>query len=459
MRLGAAVFGFISVRTAMAIDTSTPVPDTYWTLHTQWGIPTVIFSVLLVITWNNFQFTLTRIRVWLYEQRTSRFKLPPYAAKDIFNAYLHITTGGLGLIFVMPFACLLCWSILVITTHTNGLHAGISILFGGFAILWGVIGVNRWAGDGWLMRTPIAICFIGMSAFYFVVAFMLSFYGIGITFFGNSVHFMCLNFLCIVELMCVTEDTHRVDIEQMLELNEHDTLDGTGAAAPNTPNNRGGGGDVKSDALAVTVAAGSKKADESAVSKRDVMISVPPGTGSSVAPSDGLPPSVGRMAFDDPLQKQFGTVAVKKRQSSERAFLVYYGASIAILTAYSVAVWYYLNSDQSRYSGIIVSATIIVIDGGLYLYATTGRLSSNTTKLIVLAGTRIILISFGENNWFIGVAAVYVLAGCFLSFAVVDYRWPLSAAQEKNVNAKGAYKMRYARTDPRQHRLMPPPDV
>jgi hypothetical protein len=130
-------------------------------------------------------------------------------------------------------------------------------------------------------------------------------------------------------------------------------------------------------------------------------------------------------------------------QSSEAAFVTHYGASVLILTGYSVAVWYYLETN-SRYAGLIVSITVLVMDGCLYLYATTGRLSDNTTKLVLLAVTRIILISFGEENWFVAQSAVYTLAACFLVYAVVDYHWPLQVQPLQQTYQNKGYKMRYS---------------
>ncbi len=262
------------------------------------------------MSWSHFQFTLTRIRVWLYNQRMARFQLGPDPPTSYFNAFVHVATGGLGLLFTMPFATVIIWAIMLIVTTSQ--LGGLCLLFGGLSVLSALVGVGRWASDGWRWRTPVAVCVYASGLLYFVAAFILSFTGSGITFFGNSVHFMALNFLCIVELMYTTEDRHRVDIGQMLELSDDDLqAAGTILASPRAADAKDNkAGEVMHNVPkqgAVTINVAGSNASAAAV--------VPaPGTTSAGAAGAVVPPlAMSRVAFGDPLQHKFGTVAVTKR--------------------------------------------------------------------------------------------------------------------------------------------------
>lgn len=392
--------------------------------HNRWRIDQLIVCCQ-VSAWSNFAFTLTRIRVWLYRRMMSRFWLAADPPKRLFELFIGFGTSGLGLIFTMPFVTLMCWAVLLITQQDR--LAGLSVLFMGMCVMMICIGVGRWMCDGWRMRAPIAVALAFAVLFYFTAAFLLSFFG-NATFFANSVHFLALNFLCIVELMCVTEDTHRVDIEHMLDLSDEDlTVEGLVSARDpaNPPSNTTAAGATDTKTVAVTSSA-----------------TVAPAPSGSTDTKVAVPPIEVKAAFaEEPTRKlKFGTVAVRKRESSMQMFVTYYGSSVAILVAYTIAIWKYLTFQY--YLGLIVSITIVVLDAGLYLYATTGRLSSSTAKLLLLAGIRITLVSFGTTQWFLGIAVVYTLAGVFLGYAIVDYHLPLSDTQKSLID-KG-FTMRFS---------------
>lgn len=133
-----------------------------------------------------------------------------------------------------------------------------------------------------------------------------------------------------------------------------------------------------------------------------------------------------------------------------------YGASLIVLVVYSVVAM--VVADPSVMLGWIVSAAVVVLDSVIFIYSLSGflafhisffglafsllsdfpcgclvhflslvypgRMIHPTVKLILFGGSRLILISFGFDQWFIGFSFVYLLFGVYLSYVTVNVLVP-----------------------------------
>ena len=111
----------------------------------------------------------------------------------------------------------------------------------------------------------------------------------------------------------------------------------------------------------------------------------------------------------------------KTALAHRKRFMLLYSLGLLTLLAYSLVIWYTTSSDGSEaFLGCIVSVAIVFLDGLLYAYSSTGRITSDESKLLIMASTRVLLISFGQDEWLIGICFVYFIAGIYLVYAIVD---------------------------------------
>lgn len=321
---------------------------------------------------------------------------------------------------------------------------------------------------------------------YFLLAFVLSFASEGVSFFGVSVHFLVLNYIIVTELISRVEKQQQLPARTILKADEFVTggaaapaglasgerLTKEQKAAVQRENEKRFFAKFKADhdllkqVAPAAAAAAAGAAGASGASVHDATASPVSMAELTQVDSDEEVPSDGedeRARAEEAgtatlinigaekMQAHFSSVLhslIHEQQaataSHERLHQVkLYLLSLGVLLSYSLMVYFNRSGavaaadwdrdgdtdadeqDRARYLGFIVSGVLVLWDTLVFVYAAyCGRVIDDRTKILVLGGSRVALVSFGFQGWFLGVCCLYAAGGAYLSYRIVDRRMP-----------------------------------
>ncbi|KAJ4808103.1 Calpain protease [Rhynchospora pubera] len=111
-----------------------------------------------------------------------------------------------------------------------------------------------------------------------------------------------------------------------------------------------------------------------------------------------------------------------------------YAGSLAILIMYSIL--YGLTAKESKWLGAITSVAVIVLDWNMGLCLFKFELLKNRVVALFVAGTsRIFLICFGVNYWYLGHCISYTFVASVLSAVAVSRRLSVSSPSAARIDA------------------------
>lgn len=456
----------------------------------QYGVPTLLFLAINIICLQQFNYRMWRLQIWLH-RLTVRFRTAAQIVTSIggltvdpegFDTRNHwhdleqdyplvrlgvapVMAFGVVMLMLMPFLSLLAWGV-IMWIVVDKMLAGIAIVLMGVCIISLYYAIQYWHSGGWRMTSHIQFLFGFSLGSYFFMAFCLSFLGDDVSFFGQSVHFLTLNYILLTELLSQVEKQAQLPAETLLKADEIAGGDTGGA-------DLGGGGRLSDEEKHARQKEQEKKFFEKFKAEHAILpasdastVGGGGGTFESADSDEDLPDdeaeerllaeeakgatlvdiqaSKVEIKFKDVLHTLIHEAHQTHSQAEVKYQIKIYFLSLGVLLGYSFAIYYGnapenpadSTSDSSEYLGFIVSGILVLWDALMYVYATySGKVMDEATKILVLAGSRVALIAFGFQGWFLGVVCLYVAAGVYLSYRIIDRRMPYAAFQ-LNLEAK-----------------------
>jgi hypothetical protein len=304
--------------------------------------------------------------------------------------------GMLFLLSIGPIMWLL-WSIFIIVR--GALPTGLTILLGGITCWCILYGIMYWRSNAWRWTAGVSVAFAIAALSYFALVFALSFTSSNVTFFGESVTFLALNYLCLIELITVVESADSLDLlpEQPPStlppppvtanaptITTTTTTTTTTATSKPMTNNNNSNGPPSTPSIAW---AGENKGNNPSPIAATATTATATATGGGGSSAVVVPLSLIASAtiVEDPLETAKRLATEQRNRARRRACLIRYIAGLVVLFVYSAIIsWATQDIAADRSLGYIISAAIVFLDFLLYLFTGTGRSTSRITKWVYL---------------------------------------------------------------------------
>eukprot|EP01083_Nonionella_stella_P276529 939623_1 len=329
----------------------------------EYGIPFAFMLCIVFVGLSHTRGQLNRVPLWVI---TSSKRFHGNSNPQLFRRIFPLISIGFLVLVCAAFVQLIAWGIaLTVFLGSSFKLVGVCTVFICAAFVMLFHGFFNWQRNNWRMTQLTGHMMIASLICFVVTGFVITFFMEETALFGISVIFLTLNFMFVMELVSKTRPDDEISPFKFVKSSKEDLY-----------------------RVAISTEHSEKNKD---ISEEEF---------------EGMKSEIISKARD--------------RKTSEYRMWLYklYCPACVVLIAYIFTVAT-LQTGGQRLVGLYVASAVWILDACLFIFLLSKWVMTETQQLLVLAGSRTILIAFGFRFWFLGFCSVFVLAGWFLTYAIV----------------------------------------